>query len=325
MANTHSRGDRVLVLATGRFGIGWAQMAAAMGIDCEVIDFGRSATIDIGRVTDALAADKEHAFKSVLMTQVDTSSSVLNDVKSLRTCLDRLGHPALLMADCIASLACDHFEMDAWGVDVVVAACQKGLMVPAGMSYVFFNDRADAVRENADCVSSYWDWRPRARPDIFYQFFGGTAPTHHLYGQRQALDMILAEGLENVWKRHDILAHAVWAAVEAWGKGGPMELNIADAALRSRAVTSVTIGKPHGARLRSWLSENAGVTLGIGLGMETEDDPNSEGYFRIGHMGHVNAHMVLGVLGAMEAGMRALDIPFGDGGLAAAAEVCAGS
>ena len=135
--------------------------------------------------------------------------------------------------------------------------------------------------------------------------------------------MILNEGLENVWKRHHTLASAVWSAVEAWGTGGPMRLNITDPELRSHAVTAVTVGKPYGTQLRNWVTANAGITLGIGLGMETEEDPKSEGYFRIGHMGHVNSHMVLGTLGTIEAGLRANDIPFGSGALAAAAEICA--
>ena len=103
-----------------------------------------------------------------------------------------------------------------------------------------------------------------------------------------------------------------------------MRCNITDANLRSRAVTSITIGKPYGAQLRAWLSQNMGVTLGIGLGMEREEDPKSEGFFRFGHMGHVNAQMVLGMLGTVEAGMRALEIPFAPGGLEAAAAVCSG-
>jgi alanine-glyoxylate transaminase/serine-glyoxylate transaminase/serine-pyruvate transaminase len=160
---------------------------------------------------------------------------------------------------------------------------------------------------------------------MFYQYFGGTAPTHHLYGLRAALDLIAAEGgTEAVWARHDRLARAIWAACETWGQVGPLELNITDPALRSRAVTALRIGAPHGSRLRSWVQDHAGVTLGIGLGMAEPGDPAWHGFFRIGHMGHVNAHMVLGALGAIEAGLAALDIPHGAGGLAAAARVISG-
>ena len=322
LVNTHNPGDRALVLATGRFGHGWAQIGESLGITCDIVEFGRSAPVDIAKVEHALRADKDKAYTSVLVTHVDTSSSARNDLLAVRRLLDELDHPALLMADCMASLGCDPFEMDAWGVDVTIAGCQKGLMTPPGMGYVFFNDRAEVARERIQRISPYWDWKPRCRPDGFWQYWFGTAPTHHLYGQRVALDMILAEGIENVWARHDKLARAIWAAVDAWGANGPMTLNITDPNARSTAVTSVTIGKPYGTQLRNWVTENAGITLGIGLGMETEDDPKSEGFFRIGHMGHVNSHMVLGVLGSVEAGLRALEIPFGSGALEAAARIC---
>jgi alanine-glyoxylate transaminase/serine-glyoxylate transaminase/serine-pyruvate transaminase len=318
LSNVLSRGDTVLVLATGRFCIGWGEMATGLGAVVETIDHGQQSDIDLGRVEQALAADTDGRIKAVLVVHVDTSTSVRNDIAGLRGVLDRLGHPALLMADCIASLACDRFEMDAWGVDVMVAACQKGLMTPPGLGFVFFNDRASAVRDKVGLVSKYWDWRPRADPEHLYQFFDGTAPTHHLYGLREALDMIAEEGLENVWARHETLARTIWAALDVWGQDGPLAANIADRAKRSHAVTSVGVGSPQGDALRGWCEQMTGVTLGIGLSRDPAD-----GYFRIGHMGHVNAHMVLGVLGAIEAGLTALGIPHGRGALDAAADVVA--
>ncbi|KKL00441.1 hypothetical protein LCGC14_2628770, partial [marine sediment metagenome] len=207
--------------------------------------------------------------------------------------------------------------------DVMVAASQKGLMTPPGLGFVFFNDRADRLRDTARCATPYWDWRPRARPEVFYQYFGGTAPTHHIYGLRAALDMIGEEGLDNVWARHATLARALWAAFDAWSVEGPIELNIADRALRSHAVTAVRIGEGRGAALRQWVSEKAGVTLGIGLGMVPPGDPAEGGFFRVGHMGHINAHMMLGVLSVIQSGLVALDIPHGPGALDAAAAICA--
>lgn len=170
----------------------------------------------------------------------------------------------------------------------------------------------------AACVTGYWDWRPRADPQEYYQHFDGTAPTHHIYGLRAALDMIHAEGIEAVWARHAVLARAIWAAFDAWSAEGPMRLNIADPAKRSHAVTSVTLGGNDADRLRNWTEQVAGVTLGIGLGREP-----ASAYFRIGHMGHVNAHMIMGVLGTMDAGLKALQIPHGAGALEAAARVIA--
>ena len=323
LTNTHAPGDTTLVLATGRFALGWSQHAARLGIALDILDFGKSAPVDLDRVASRLAADTGHRIKSVMVVQVDTATSAKNDIAGLRRVLDETGHPALLMVDCIASLACDPFEMDAWGVDLVVAACQKGLMTPPGLSFVYFNEKAEAARDAQRIVSAYWDWRPRARPEEFYQYFGGTAPTHHLFGLRAALDMIAAEGLAAVHARHATLARAVWAAFDAWAAEGPLRLNIADPAHRSHAVTALRIGAPHGSALRAWVAGNAGVTLGIGLGMAERTDPAWHGFFRLAHMGHVNAHMVLGALGAIEAGLAALDIPRGRGALEAAAGVCA--
>lgn len=321
LANTVAPGEQVLVLATGRFGHGWGEMAEAMGIEVDLLDFGRAAPVDAGRVETCLRADTEGRIKAVLATHVDTSTSVLNDISAIRAAIDAAGHPALLMADCIASLGCDRFEMDNWGVDVTVAACQKGLMVPPGMGYVFFNDRATGVQARMERVSNYWNWAPRADPQVFYQYFGGTAPTHHLMGQRAALDMIAGEGgIEAVWTRHARLARTIWAAIDSWGAGGPVRPNVTDPAHRSRAVTTVHIGAPHGTELRRWVEEQVGVTLGIGLGLSTPEDPGADGVFRIGHMGHVNAHMVLGMLGTIEAGLLALGIPHGTGALEAAAQ-----
>lgn len=324
LANTIAPGETVLVPATGRFGMGWADIVNGLGGNADIIDFGKSSPMDMGRIAEALAADKSHKIKAVLAVHVDTSSSVRNDIAALRATIDEVGHPALLMADCIASLGCEQFEMDAWGVDVMVTACQKGLMVPPGLSFVFFNDKAAKVRTAMPRVSRYWDWEPRANPEEYYQHFCGTAPTHHLYGLRASLDMIHDEGLTQVWARHKRLAQAIWAACEIWGQDGPMKLNVADAAYRSHAVTALNIGAPAGTALRNWVEGNLGLTLGIGLGMAESGDPARDGFFRLGHMGYVNGQMIMALLGGMQAGMIALDIPHGRGALDAAAAVIAG-
>ncbi len=320
LSNVIAEDDLVLVPSTGRFCVGWGEMAEGLGAKAEVLDFGMKSPMDASAIEARLRADADHKIKAVLAVHVDTSTSIKSDVAAVRAALDAAGHPALLMADCIASLGCDRFEMDAWGVDVMVSASQKGLMVTPGLGIVFFNDRAALVRDGMKRVSRYWDWTPRANAEHFFQYFGGTAPTHHIYGLRAALDLIHAEGMEAVWARHEKLASAVWAACEAWGQGGPLTMNVADRAHRSCAVSALRLGAPDGTRLRRWSEHQAGVTLGIGLGMSEPDDPKGDGFLRIGHMGHVNAHMVLGTLASMQAGFDALELPYGRGALDAAAK-----
>ena len=316
LANVCAPGDTVLVLATGRFGHGWAEMARGLGLSVDVLDFGEQDAVDMDRVTAALKADSAGLIKAVLVCQTDTSTGVRNDVAGVRAAMDEAGHDALLMADCMASLGCDNFAMDDWGVDVMVAGCQKGLMTPAGLGFVFFN--AKAAGRQVGRVSVWWNWQPRAHPNMFYEYFNGTAPTHHLYGLRAALDLIKEEGLDNVMARHAVLARAIWAACDVWGQGGALRLNVKDPANRSHSVTSIGMEPGQGDKLRQWCEHQAGLTLGIGLGREPAD-----AWFRIGHMGHVNAQMILGCLATIEAGLIACDIPHQAGGIRAAAEVIA--
>lgn len=324
-ANLFSRGDKALVLAVGRFGHGWAESVKGLGVEVDILDFGKSSPVDMARVEAALRADKDHRIKALLACQVDTSSSIKTDIPTLRRLLDDLGHPALLAVDCIASLGCDEYRMDDWGVDVTVAASQKGLMTPPGLGFVWFSDKARERCKSSDLRTPYWDWTPRAFGEEFWQHFCGTAPTHHLFGLFEALTMIEEEGLPNIWARHRTLAGAVWAAFEAWGAGNPaIALNVANPSDRGWSVTAARIGGRDATRLREWCEKEAGVTLGIGLGMAPPNDPAWHGFLRVAHMGHVNAHMTLGVLGVMEAGLTALDIPHGGGALDAATRALLG-
>jgi len=318
LVNALARGDRALAMATGHFGHGWADMARALGIEVSVIDCGKRSGGDPARLAEALADDRARTIRAVMITHVDTASTARADIAAARAALDATGHPALLMVDAIASLGCDPLLMADWGIDVLVGASQKGLMTPPGVAFLWFSEKARQAARRSDLKTPYWDWEPRVAGAVFYHKFCGTAPTHHLYGLRAALDLIAAEGLEAVWDRHARLAGAVWAAVGAWGKGGTMALNVPVAAERGHSVTGVRLAAPDASRLRAWCEDQAGVTLGIGLGMAPPDDPAWHGFFRIAHMGHVNAHMTLGVLSAMDAGLKALDIPHGSGAVEAA-------
>ncbi|MEM9579590.1 MAG: aminotransferase class V-fold PLP-dependent enzyme [Pseudomonadota bacterium] len=323
LSNTIAPGETVLVPSTGRFAHGWAEIAQGIGAEAQILEFGTKDPMDADRIEAVLRADTERQIKAVLAVHVDTSSSIRSDIAAVRAAMDAAGHPALLMADCMASLGCDQVDMDGWGVDVMVAGCQKGLMVPAGMAFVYFGPKAAEARARLERVSWYWDWVPRANPEIFFQHFGGTAPTHHLYGLQVALRMIAEEGLEAIWARHAAVAQAVWAACEAWSEGGPLTLNVPNRAHRSHAVTSLRLGAPYGTDLRRWTEHKAGVTLGIGLGMSEPEDPAGDGFFRIGHMGHVNAQMILATLASMQGGFDALGIPYGPGAIDAAIKVIA--
>jgi len=322
-SNLFSRGERALVLATGVFGHGWASTARGLGVDVQVLEFGGTAAVDAALVEQALRADP--SIKAVLMTHVDTASSVKSDVQAVRAALDAAGHSALLAVDCVASLGCDEFRMDAWGVDVMLGASQKGLMCPPGMGFVWFNDKARERCRSSGLRTPYWDWTLRADPQEFWQYWFGTAPTAHLYALRESLTMILhEEGLPQVWARHATLARSIWAAFEAWGQGhAGIHLNVPIAAQRGHSVTAAHLPAPDATRLRQWCEANAGVTLGIGLGMATPQNPDASGSLRVASMGHVNAHMTLGALAVMQAGLTALRIPHGPGALEAATSVIA--
>ncbi len=323
LKNTLHRGDKVLVLATGLFGMGWAELAGTLELEVQVLDFGNQRDADPDRLEEVLRADAERKIKAVMTVHTDTATSVRNDIPALRQAITNSGHDALFLVDCIASLGCERFEMDDWGVDVMVAACQKGLMTPAGLSFVYFNGKAAEAQKRCK-PGYYWNWHPRTNPEIYYQQFAGTAPTHHLYGLREALTMLVhEEGIEAAWARHRTIAHAIWAAVEAWGDGGTMRLNIADPAKRSLAVSAIGTGEGEAGRIRRWCENEAGVTLGIGLGFGRPGTPEGDRNFRIGHMGHQNVAMVLGALGAIDTAMKAQGIAHGDGALAAATTVLA--
>jgi alanine-glyoxylate transaminase/serine-glyoxylate transaminase/serine-pyruvate transaminase len=314
LTNTLSRGDRVLVLESGRFAVGWGEMAKVLGLGVEVLNAPPRRGVDPAAVEDRLRADTGHEIKAVLVVQIDTASSVQNDIPALRAALDAAGHPALLMVDCIASLGCVEYRMDDWGVDVTVAGSQKGLMVPPGLGFVWANAKALEAHRHADLVTAYWNWTARMDRSKHYLRYCGTPPVSHLYGLREALDMLLEEGLDAVWARHRVFADAVRAAVEAWASHGGIEFNITDPQARSDAVTTILTGGIDAARLRALAERQAGLTLGIGLG-------DWEGAaFRIGHMGHLNPPHVLGTLATVEAVLHAMEAPIAGSGVAAAAE-----
>lgn len=325
LTNTLSRGDTVLVLISGRFGRGWMDMAKFLGVNVTSLDFGADQPADPDRVKAVLASDADHKIKAVLTVQTDTASSVTNDIQALRSILDEVEHPALLMVDCMASLGCEPFDMDAWEVDVMLAGCQKGLMTPAGVAFTFIRgEKVWAAYEQASLKTPYWDWHRRLHGEFFHQKFCGTPPSHHLYGLREALDILIEEGIENSWHRHQVMASAVWAAVERWGAvSGHLACNVQAIPHRSLAVTTIKTAEGDGNRIRRWCEDNAGLTLGVGLDLESTLGGQSASHFRVGHMGHLNPPMLLGALATVDAALKALGIDHGTGALDAASAVIA--
>src|ERR1700738_3047811 len=304
LTNVLSKGDKILVLESGRFAIGWGENARRMGVEVEVLKG------DMRRAVRPAGVEKR--LKAVLVAQIDTASGVVNDIAAIGQAMRAAGHDALLMVDAVASLGCMPFEMDAWGVDVAMSGSQKGMMTPPGLGFVVANNRAREVHKKAGLRTPYWDWTDR-EGDQHYQKYAGTPPEHLLFGVRQALDMLFEEGLDNVFRRHMLLAEAVRRAVGIWAEGQAIGFNIVEPAERSNTVTAVLMNGGHDPEaLRAFCNQKCGVVLGQGIG------ELSGKAVRIAHMGHVNAPMVLGPLSVIEVGLQALDVPHGKGGAQAA-------
>jgi alanine-glyoxylate transaminase/serine-glyoxylate transaminase/serine-pyruvate transaminase len=312
LSNVLSRGDKVLVLESGRFAIGWGNAAAAMGAEVEVLKGDWRRSIRPTEVEARLRLDTDHQIKAILAVQVDTASGAFNDIEAIGKAIKATGHPALFMVDAVASLGCMPFEMDEWGIDVAMSGSQKGLMTPPGLGFVAANDRAREVHKTANLRTPYWDWSERDGPE-HYRKYAGTAPVHLLFALRQAIDMLFDEQLENVFLRHRLLGEAVRRAVSVWSEGQVLGFNIAEASERSDTVTTVMMSNGYDpTALHDYCKQKCGVVLGVGIGELAGQA------FRIAHMGHINAPMILGTLGVIEVGLNALDIPHGKGGTEAA-------
>jgi alanine-glyoxylate transaminase/serine-glyoxylate transaminase/serine-pyruvate transaminase len=319
LVNVLSRGDQILVLESGLFAAVWGEMAAMLGLEVETLPGSWRRAVDPAAVEARLRADRTGRIKAVLVVQVDTASGCVNDVPAIRAAIDAAGHDALLMVDCIASLATMPFDMDGWRVDVVVAGSQKGLMTPPGLSFVAAGPKGLAAHRTAGLRTRYWDWTERDGAQ-HYQKYCGTPPEHLLFALRKALDLLLEEGLDDVFRRHRLLAEAVRRAVAVWAEGGVLGFNVAAPSERADSVTTVLMGEGHDpAPLLQFCAQQCGVVLGVGIG------PLSGKALRIAHMGHVNAPMILGTLGALEIGLVALDVAHGKGGLQAAIEWLGGA
>jgi alanine-glyoxylate transaminase/serine-glyoxylate transaminase/serine-pyruvate transaminase len=311
LTNVLSRGDKILVLESGRFALGWGDAAEKLGVEIEILKGDWKHAVRPAEVEARLRQDKDARIKAVLCVQVDTASGVVNDVQAIGKAIKAANHNALYMVDAVASLGCMPFDMDDWHIDVAMSASQKGLMTPPGLGFVAAGERAREAHRKADLRTPYWDWTAREGQE-HYQKYAGTPPVHLLYGLRQALDMLFEEGLDNIFLRHRLLAEAVRRAVGVWAEKGALAFNIVTPSERSNTVTTVLMGDRKAANLKDYCRDKCGVVLGSGIGELSGEA------FRIAHMGHINAPMILGILGVIEVGLNALRIPHGEGGVLAA-------
>ena len=315
LVNTLSPGDRVLMSETGWFAKLWRQMALRLGLEPELLptDWRRGA--DPNAIEARLREDTAHDIKAVCIVHNETSTGAVTRVGDVRNAIDAAGHPALLLVDTISSLASIDFRMDEWGVDVTVAGSQKGLMLPPGLAFNAVSSKALAASKDAKLTRQYWGWDEMLSANE-KGFFPYTPATNLLYGLREALRMLLEEGLENVFARHARHGAATRRAVDVWG----LEVLCANPAEYSGSLTAVLVPQGHDAdRLRQGELHDGGDHLGTGLGKLAGK------VFRIGHLGHFNDLMLAGTLSGVEMGLQLAGVPHRPGGVQAALESLAGS
>ncbi len=308
LVNTLSPGDKVLMFQTGWFATLWSKMAAKLGIAAEFLEGDWRTGADANRIEQRLRADTTHEIKAVCVVHNETSTGVTSDIAAVRAAVDAAGHPALLMVDTISSLGSIDYRHDAWGVDVTVAGSQKGLMLPPGLSFNAVSPKAREAAKTARLPRSFWDWEDMIAANTT-GFFPYTPATNMLQGLKVALDMLLDEGLENVFARHARAAEATRRAVRHWG----LEIQCTNEAEYSGVLTAVRLPEGHSAdHLRAEILARSNMSLGNGLG------PLADRVFRIGHLGDFHDLMVTGTLSGVEMGLAACGVPHNPGGVDAA-------
>ncbi len=307
LVNTLSPGDRVLGFDSGQFALLWTQMARKLGLDVVTLPTDWRRAPDPAQIEAALAEDRKRKIKAVLLVHNETANGCMSRVADIRQAMDRAGHPALLLVDTISSLGSADFRMDEWGVDVAIGGSQKGLMLPAGLAFCAVSERAIAASKSARMPRSFWDWEPMLANT------GGNFPytpaCNLFFGLREALNLIDAEGLENVFARHARHAEATRRAIRGWG----LEIVCAEPRDYSCSITAAFMPDGHSAdAFRKLVLERFNMPLGGGLGRLADKA------FRIGHLGDTNDLMLGGALFGVEMGLAAGRIPHRAGGVQAA-------
>jgi len=312
LTNTLSPGDTVLMYETGHFATLWKQMAERLGLKPEFLGLpgaeGWRRGVQADMIELRLREDTQHAIKAVCVVHNETSTGVTSDIAAVRRAIDAAGHPALLLVDTISGLASADYRHDEWGVDVTVSGSQKGLMLPPGISFNAVSAKALAASERALLPRSFWGWAEIIEMNKS-GYWPYTPNTNLLYGLSEALDMLLEEGLDNVFARHQRLAEACRLAVRAWG----LEIQCADPAVYSPVLTGVMMPAGFDAdAVRKIIYERFDLSLGTGLGKVKGR------MFRIGHLGDCNDLTLLAALAGCEMGLRIAGVPLAESGLPAA-------
>ena len=307
--NLIAPGQTVLIPGTGHFSESWAIQAEASGRHVIRTPFREGYPVDPNDVEKALRADTKREIVAVFAVHTDTASSTTNDLRTLRSAIDASGHPALFVVDVVASLGAAPFAMDELGVNVAVGASQKGLMSPPGLGFVAVDARASEIAAKNPSPRFYWDWK-RRQAAFSYNKFCGTPPQNLLFGIEAALDLLFLEGLDQVIARHALLSRAVHAAVECWSSKEAVLFHCRVPAARSVSVTTIELRAGFDPEaMRTVARERFQVAVAGGLG------PQTGKAFRIGHLGDLNAPMILGALAGVEAAMTVQGIPFGKDGV----------
>ena len=308
LVNTLSPGDKVVMFETGHFAWLWDKLARRLGLEPQVIGSDWRRAADPEAIETALRADSAHEIKAVCVVQNETSTGCATRVDEVRAAIDAAGHPALLMVDTISSLASIDMRMDEWGVDVIIAGSQKGLMLPPGMSFNAISPKALEAHETAGLLRAYWDWSDMFGPNE-KGYFPYTPATNLLYGLVEAIDMLEEEGLGNVFARHDRHAEATRRAAQAWG----LEVLCLEPRHYSSSLTAVLMPEGHSAdAFRAVVLENFDMSLGSGLSKVADK------VFRIGHLGDFNDLMLMGTLSGVEMGLGLAGVSHQRGGVDAA-------
>lgn len=290
IANTLNPGDRVLMSRFGQFSLLWVDMAQRFGLDVDVIDAEWGTGVPVETYAERLAADKEHRIKAVFVTHNETTTGVTSDVAAVRAALDAAKHPALLFVDGVSSIASIDFRQEEWGVDCAVSGSQKGFMLPPGLAFLSVSQKALAANKQAKQPRTYFSFEDMIRANDT-GYFPYTPAVQLLRGMRAALDLLLDEGLDNVYARHHRLAEGVRAAVSAWG----LQICAKEEKWNSDTVSAIYV--PEGidsADIVRRAYQGYQTSLGVGLNKVAGK------VFRIGHIGWINEVMMCSALAATE-------------------------